>query len=92
MSAKKNYDYLLEIFLIGEVCVDRESFQMLFIDNKFTQNHIGSKIKYRIEFRNKFIKIDDKNIKLHLWDHEVMFHVFSKSLCEKQMVLSIFMT
>ena len=55
MWAKKNYDYLLVIFLIGEVCVDRESFQMLFIDNKFTQNHIGSKIKYRIEFRNKFI-------------------------------------
>ena len=84
MSAKKNYDYLLEIFLIGEVCVDRESFQMLFIDNKFTQNHIESKIKYRIEFRNKFIKIDDKNIKLHVWDNEVMFHVFSKSLCEKE--------
>ena len=83
MASKNNYDHLIDIFLIGVPGVGRHSFQMLFIDNSFSQNNFGSKLNYRPEFRNKFIKIDNKNIKLHIWDHEVMFCDFSKSLCEK---------
>ena len=66
MSNKNNYDYLINIFLIGDISVGKNSLQMLFVDNSFSQNNIGSK-RYRVEYRNKFIKIENKNIKLQVW-------------------------
>ena len=60
----------------------RRSLQKRFEDESFTQNHCGSRV-YVPPFKNKFINIENKNIKLRIWDHETTYDFFKNTICEK---------
>ena len=60
----------------------RRSLQKRFKDDSFTQNHCGSRV-YVPPFKNKFINIENKNIKLRIWDHETTYDFFKNTICEK---------
>ena len=62
---KKNYDYLFKILVIGDSFVGKTSLIQRFSDDIFMENYFSS---IGIDFKIKIIEIDDKLIKVQVWD------------------------
>jgi small GTP-binding protein len=60
-----NYDYLVKILLIGDSGVGKSSLLIRYSENTFTDNFSST---IGIDFRIKTIDVNDKRIKLQIWD------------------------
>ena len=63
--AQNNYDYALKILVIGDNYVGKTSLIQRFSDDIFIENYCSS---IGIYFKIKIIEIDDKLIKVQVWD------------------------
>ena len=59
------YNYLFKILLIGDPFVGKSSIFSQYVDNNYSELTIST---MGLDFKIKTIKIDDKYIKLQLWD------------------------
>ncbi len=64
MSTHK-FDYLFKLLIIGESTVGKTCLLLRYADDSFTQNHITT---IGIDFKTKFITINNSVIKLQIWD------------------------
>ena len=55
----------LKILLIGDSCVGKTALLLKYVDGLFTENHIAS---IGVEYKDKIIEIDNRKIKLEIWD------------------------
>ena len=65
MAFDKDYDYIFKLLIIGDSHVGKSSLLMKYVDDNFYENFdttIG------VDFRLKHVDIDDKIIKLQIWD------------------------
>lgn len=60
-----DYNYYLKFIIVGDANVGKSCLLLRFIDNKYRDNH---DITIGVEFGMKIIKLDDKLIKLQIWD------------------------
>lgn len=60
-----DYDYLFKISIIGDSSVGKSSLLLKYSDDVFIE-YFSSTIG--VDFRSKIIEIDDKKIKLQIWD------------------------
>lgn len=60
-----HYDYLFKILLIGNVSVGKSSIFAKFTDNKYSELCIPT---IGVDFKIKRFKLNNKNIKLQIWD------------------------
>jgi len=65
MSAKRDYDYLFKLVLIGDSGVGKSCLLLRFADDNFTDSYIST---IGVDFRFRTITIDDKIVKLQIWD------------------------
>ena len=65
MNNTRKYDYFFKLLIIGETCVGKTCILLRFTDEVFNFNHIAT---IGIDFNIKYITLDDKNIKLQIWD------------------------
>ena len=63
--AKKSYDYLFKLLLIGDSSVGKTAILLRFADDSFSPNFIST---IGIDFRIKTVEIRGKKIKLQIWD------------------------
>eukprot|EP01040_Poterioochromonas_malhamensis_P007764 gene7764-8397_t len=63
--AKKDYDQLFKLVLIGDTGVGKSCLLLRFADDTFTENYIST---IGVDFRFRTVKIDKKTIKLQIWD------------------------
>ena len=59
------YDYLFKLLIIGESGVGKTCLLLRFTDDSFTANHLTT---IGIDFKIKIINIENKLIKLQIWD------------------------
>lgn len=59
------YDYLFKYIIVGDSGVGKSSILLQFIDKRF--NHIHD-LTIGVEFGARNIPINDKDIKIHIWD------------------------
>ena len=59
------FDYLFKLLIIGEVSVGKTCLLLRYADDSFTQNHLTT---LGIDFKTKFITINNSVIKLQIWD------------------------
>ena len=55
----------LKILLIGDTSVGKTALILKYIDKEFSDNHIST---IGLEYKDKLIKINEKKIKLQIWD------------------------
>jgi small GTP-binding protein len=58
-------DITLKILLIGDTYVGKTSLLLQYIDRECPENHMAT---IGVEFRDKIIQIDNKKVKLQVWD------------------------
>ena len=63
--AKRDYDYLFKLVLIGDSGVGKSCLLLRFADDNFTDSYIST---IGVDFRFRTITIDDKIVKLQIWD------------------------
>ena len=63
--AKKSYDFLFKLLLIGDSSVGKTAIILRFSDDSFSPNFIST---IGIDFRIKTVEIRGKTIKLQIWD------------------------
>lgn len=59
------YDYLFKFIIIGDTNIGKSCITRRFVENKFNLVH---DLTIGVEFGSKIIKINDKNIKIQIWD------------------------
>mmetsp|Transcript_13155 Transcript_13155/g.19841 ORF Transcript_13155/g.19841 Transcript_13155/m.19841 type:complete len:221 (-) Transcript_13155:57-719(-) len=59
------YDYLFKLLVIGDSGVGKSCLLRRFADNKYTESYIST---IGVDFKIKTVKLDDKVIKLQIWD------------------------
>jgi len=64
-SAKRDYDYLFKLVLIGDSGVGKSCLLLRFADDNFTDSYIST---IGVDFRFRTITIDKKVVKLQIWD------------------------
>ena len=64
MSSQK-YNHLFKLLIIGESGVGKTCLLLRFTDDLFTSNHLTT---IGIDFKIKIINLDNKLIKLQIWD------------------------
>ena len=60
-----SYNYLFKFIIVGDPSIGKSSIMLKFTDDKFNTNYdttIG------VEYGSKIININNKNIKLQIWD------------------------
>ena len=62
---KQNYDFLFKILIIGDSGVGKTCILSRFTKNNFIEKHITTS---GLEFNNKILKVDNRPIKLQIWD------------------------
>ena len=62
---EKNYDYLFKILVIGDYKVGKTSLITRFSQDIFSEDNF---LTFAIDFKTKIIEIDNKLIKVALWD------------------------
>ena len=65
MTAKKDYDHLFKIVLIGDSGVGKSCLLLRFADQAFTESYTST---IGVDFRFKTIKVEEKTVKLQIWD------------------------
>jgi len=65
LSSRHKYDYLFNLLLVGESGVGKTVLLNKFVDNIFEEKHL---VTIGINFKIKFIEIENIKIKLHIWD------------------------
>ena len=77
MSSHK-FDRLIKLLIIGDQAVGKTCLLLRYSDDSFTQNHIAT---IGIDFKTKFITINNIKIKLQLWDSagEEKYRTITKS-------------
>ena len=63
--SRHKYDYLFKILLIGDSNVGKTPFLLRFTDDTLTSNDLS---KIGLDFKIKIINIENKLIKLQIWD------------------------
>jgi Ras-related protein Rab-1A len=63
--AKRDYDYLFKLVLIGDSGVGKSCLLLRFADDNFTDSYIST---IGVDFRFRTITIDKKTVKLQIWD------------------------
>ena len=63
--ASHKYDHLFKLLIIGESGVGKTCLLLRFTDDSFTANHLTT---IGIDFKIKIINLDNKLIKLQIWD------------------------
>jgi len=76
--AKKSYDFLFKLLLIGDSSVGKTAILLRFSDDSFSPNFIST---IGIDFRIKTVEIRGKKIKLQIWDTagQERFHTITTS-------------
>jgi len=64
-SAKRDYDYLFKLVLIGDSGVGKSCLLLRFADDNFTDSYIST---IGVDFRFRTVTIDSKVVKLQIWD------------------------
>ncbi|KAJ5072728.1 small gtp binding protein rab8 [Anaeramoeba ignava] len=59
------YDYLINLLMIGDSGVGKSSLLLRFSDDKFSPTFIST---IGIDFKTRLIELEDKKIKLQIWD------------------------
>ena len=62
---KQNYDFLFKILIIGDSGVGKTCILSRFTKKNFIEKHITTSGR---EFNNKILKVENKPIKLQIWD------------------------
>jgi small GTP-binding protein len=62
---KEKFDYILKFIIIGDTKVGKSSILHNFLHNKFLSNSAHT---LGVEFGSKFIEVNEKTIKLQIWD------------------------
>jgi len=65
MTAKRDYDYLFKLVLIGDSGVGKSCLLLRFADDAFTESYIST---IGVDFRFRTVKIEQKTVKLQIWD------------------------
>lgn len=63
--AKRDYDHLFKLVLIGDSGVGKSCLLLRFADDAFTESFIST---IGVDFRFRTVKIGDKTVKLQIWD------------------------
>eukprot|EP00939_MAST-03C_sp_MAST-3C-sp1_P003528 g3528.t1 len=64
-NAKRDYDSLFKLVLIGDSSVGKSCLLLRFADNSFTESYIST---IGVDFRFRTVKIGEKTVKLQIWD------------------------
>ncbi|ELR13392.1 Ras subfamily protein [Acanthamoeba castellanii str. Neff] len=59
------YDYLFKILLIGDSGVGKSALLLRFADDEYSESYIST---IGVDFKIRTINIDDKSVKLQIWD------------------------
>lgn len=59
------YDYLMKFLIIGNAGTGKTCIMRYFLDSKFKEDSLHT---IGVEFGTKIIRIDEKSIKLQIWD------------------------
>jgi len=62
---KKEEIISFKLMLLGDTSVGKTSFILRFCDDKFEEDSLTT---IGIDQKNKYVKVDDKKIELHIWD------------------------
>ena len=62
---KKEEIISFKLMLLGDTSVGKTSFILRFCDDKFDEDSLTT---IGIDQKNKYVKVDDKKIELHIWD------------------------
>ena len=62
---KESYDLLFKLILVGDSCVGKSNILLKYLKNEFDPN---SRATVGVEFGTKNIIIDNKKIKIQIWD------------------------
>lgn len=60
-----NYNYMFKFIIVGDTYVGKSNILMQYTNKKFRFEH---EITIGVEFMAKNIIIDDKNIRIQVWD------------------------
>lgn len=63
--AKRDYDHLFKLVLIGDSGVGKSCLLLRFADGAFTESYIST---IGVDFRFRTVKIEDQTVKLQIWD------------------------
>jgi small GTP-binding protein len=61
----KDYDYIFKLLIIGDSYVGKSSLLSKYVDNIFDENFNAT---IGVDFKSKHLDIDDKMVKLQIWD------------------------
>ncbi|KAF8894794.1 GTPase [Infundibulicybe gibba] len=65
MTEESNYDYIFKVVFVGDTGAGKTNLLSRFAHDKFDLN---SKPTIGVEFSNRFVTVDGKVIKAHIWD------------------------
>jgi len=65
LSSNFTYDYIVKYIIIGDTGVGKSCLLLQFTDHRFQQSH---DLTIGVEFGARFVTIEDKKIKLQIWD------------------------
>ena len=65
MESTPRFDYCIKLIVIGDSDVGKTSILVKFTDEQFKSTHITT---VGIDFKIKTMKIDDKVVKVQVWD------------------------
>ena len=60
-----NYDMMVKVIIIGDSAVGKTNILLRYSDDKYKPTHSAT---LGVDFKIKTIKIDDKKIKMQIWD------------------------
>ena len=61
----RQYDQLFKFVIVGNSSVGKSSLLLRFADDQFSENYMTT---IGVDFRFKTLNINQKNIKLQIWD------------------------
>lgn len=64
-NTRREYDHQYKFVMVGDSAVGKSSLLLRFADNEFNENYM---ITIGVDFRFKSVNVDNKIIKLQIWD------------------------